>query len=182
MKSVPERYRSHAIVVVPGSVSGAFANCARMSRCARPAPRCVRQRAAKLANTGDGCRLAACLIGVDEQHVVVVEQAKEGWLLKTEDEKKTLANSAVSKFLDERRRQLELKVGGRDITFTVAPDALASNTSLSLISPPRHREECLRLRGGCTRVPLALVVASLAEERCVLGGQPVLRSLLHRGN
>ena len=29
-------------------------------RCARPAPRCVRQRAAKLANTGDGCRLAAC--------------------------------------------------------------------------------------------------------------------------
>ena len=40
-------------------------------------------------------------IGVDEHHEVVIEHSKVGWVLKTEDEKKTLANSAVSKFLDE---------------------------------------------------------------------------------
>ena len=43
------------------------------------------------------------LIGAYEQHVVVVEQEKEGWTLHAQDgEKHAIASSSVSKFLSER--------------------------------------------------------------------------------
>ena len=42
------------------------------------------------------------LIGADEQHEVVVEQAKEGWTLHAQDgEKHGIANSSMSGFLSE---------------------------------------------------------------------------------
>jgi hypothetical protein len=43
------------------------------------------------------------LIGIDDQHVVVVEQAKEGWTLHAQDgEKRGIASTSVSGFLSER--------------------------------------------------------------------------------
>ena len=43
------------------------------------------------------------LIGVDDQHVVVVEQASKGWTRHGEDgEKCAIANDSVSKSLTER--------------------------------------------------------------------------------
>jgi hypothetical protein len=41
------------------------------------------------------------LIGVDEHHVVVVEQTKGQWMLHGEDDRTPVASSVVSEFLTE---------------------------------------------------------------------------------